>query len=135
MREEDVMKKHTIAQIAGVAGGATVVVGAAVYAYSHLTRKAVGPRKAHRIGDELGVDWTRITPEEFLRGMETELEHGRRHPETDITGDDLLLTGKIALAHLEEFPDYYTRLTRMEEEAKAYWSSVGAPAAPAELPS
>jgi hypothetical protein len=131
MREEDVMKKHTIAQIAGVAGGATVV-GAALYAYSHRTRKTVGPRKAHRIGDELGVDWTRITPEEFRRGMETELEHGRRHPETDITGDDLLLTGKIALAHLEEFPDYYTRLTRMEEEAKVYWSSVGAAA---EVPS
>jgi hypothetical protein len=65
--------------------------------------------------------------------METELEHGRRHPETDITGDDLLVTGKIALAHLEEFPDYYTRLDRMEEEAKIYWSSVGA--SPVEVPS
>jgi len=133
MKEEDVMKKHTIAQIAGVAGGVTAV-GAAVYAYSHRTRKTVGPRKAHKIGDELGVDWTRITPEEFRRGMEVELEHGRRHPETDVTGDDLLLTGKIALAHLEELPDYYTRLTRMEEEAKAYWASVEAPA-PVEVPS
>ena len=27
-------------------------------------------------------------------------------------------TGKIALAHLNEFPDYYTRLERMEEQAK-----------------
>jgi hypothetical protein len=53
------------------------------------------------------------------RGME--LEHGRRDPATDVTGDDLLLTGKIALAHLNEFPDYYQRLARMEEEARAYW--------------
>jgi Protein of unknown function (DUF5661) len=88
-----------------------------------------------QIGDELGVDWSRITPEEFRRGMQVELEHGRRHPETDVTGDDLLVTGKIALAHLEELPDYYTRLTRMEEEAKAYWSSVAASAGPEEVPS
>lgn len=126
------MKKNKIAQIAGVAGGVTAI-GAVAYAYTHRSRKTVGPRKAHKIGDELGVDWTRISPEEFRRGMETELEHGRRHPETDITGDDLLLTGKIALAHLEEFPDYYTRLARMEEEAKAYWASVGT--APVEVPS
>jgi hypothetical protein len=54
--------------------------------------------------------------------MEVELEHGRRDPATDVTGDDLLLTGKIALAHLNEFPDYYTRLAKMEEEAIAFWS-------------
>jgi hypothetical protein len=42
-------------------------------------------------------------------------------PATDVTGDDLLLTGKIALAHRNEFPDYYRRLARMEEEARAYW--------------
>jgi hypothetical protein len=131
------MKKNTIAQIAGVAGGVTAV--AAVYAYSHRNEplKKVTAHKARKIGGELGVDWTRIAPEEFRHGMQVELEHGRRHPETDVTGDDLLVTGKIALAHLEEFPDYYTRLTRMEEEAKAYWSSVRASAMPEpeELPS
>jgi len=84
----------------------------------------VSLRKAHKIGEELGVDWSRIEPEELRRGMEVELEHGRRDPATDVTGDDLLLTGKIALAHLNEFPDYYIRLARMEAEAKAYWSSV-----------
>jgi hypothetical protein len=119
------MKKSTIAEIASVAGGAAAI-GAAVYAYTHRNapRKGVSPRKAHKIGKELGVDWTRIDLEEFRRGMEIELEHGRRDPATDVTGDDLLLTGKIALAHLNEFPDYYTRLTRMEEEARAYWSGV-----------
>lgn len=117
------MKKNTFAEVAGVVGTATAL-GAAVYVYTHRNepRKGVSPRKARKIGEELGIDWTRFGLEEFRLGMETELEHGRRDPATDVTGDDLLLTGKIALAHLNEFPDYYTRLTRMEEEAKAFWS-------------
>lgn len=117
------MKRNTFAEVAGVVGTATAL-GAAVYVYTHRNepRKGVSPRKARKIGEELGIDWTRFGLEEFRLGMETELEHGRRDPATDVTGDDLLLTGKIALAHLNEFPDYYTRLTRMEEEAKAFWS-------------
>lgn len=128
------MKKSTIAQIAGAAGGATAV-GAAVYAYTHRNqpRKGISPHKARKIAKELGIDWTRFGVEEFRRGMETELEHGRRDPATDVTGDDLLLTGKIALAHLNEFPDYYTRLARMEEEARAYW--IGLTSAVEEVPS
>ncbi len=55
--------------------------------------------------------------------MEVELEHGLHDPATNVTNDDLLITGKIALAHLNEFPDYYDRLEVMEEEAKRYWSS------------
>jgi len=50
--------------------------------------------------------------------MDVELEHGRRDPRTDVTNDDPVVTGKIALAHLNEFPDYYTRLGQMEEEAQ-----------------
>ncbi len=120
------MKKHIAARIAGLAGGATAV-GAAIYVFTHreAPRKGVGPRKARKIGEELGVDWTRIGLEELRRGMEVELEHGRRDPATDVTGDDLLLTGKIALAHLNEFPDYYRRLARMEEDAKAFWQGQG----------
>lgn len=118
------MKPSTIVQIAG---GVTAV-GAALYAYHdrHKPRHGVSLRKAQKIGEELGVDWSRIDPEELRRGMEVELEHGRRDPATDVTGDDLPVTGKIALAHLNEFPDYYTRLARMEAEAKVYWSSVEA---------
>ena len=121
------MKKQTKAQIAGLAGGATAL-GAAVYMLTHrdAPRKGIGQRKAHNIGDELGVDWTHIDLEQFRRGMEVELEHGRRDPMTDVTGDDLLLTGKIALAHLNEFPDYYTRLVKMEE-ARAFWSGAAIP--------
>ena len=78
---------------------------------------------AKRIGSKLGVDWTAIPLEEFRRGMEVELEHGSHDPETDVTHNDMELTGKIAWAHLKEFPDYYTRLGRMEKEADAYWAS------------
>ena len=58
--------------------------------------------------------------------MDVELEHGTRSRETNVTGDDPVTTGRIALAHLREFPDYYTRLERMEADAEAYWSSRGA---------
>ena len=53
--------------------------------------------------------------------MEVELEHGTIDSPTNVTGDDSLVTGKIALAHLNEFPDYYTRLEKMENEAEKHW--------------
>ena len=71
-----------------------------------------------QIGDELGIDWTKFDVEQFRSGMDVELEHGSQDPKTNVTGDDPLMTGKIALAHLNEFPDYYTRLDKMEQEAK-----------------
>jgi hypothetical protein len=74
------------------------------------------------IGNQLGIDWQSVIPQEFRRGLEVELEHGARDPQTNVTGDDFILTGKIALAHLKEFPDYYTRLDRLELEAEAYWA-------------
>jgi len=55
--------------------------------------------------------------------MDVELEHGKEDPNTNVTNDDPLMTGKIALAHLNEFPDYYTRLLELEEEAKKYWEN------------
>ncbi len=77
---------------------------------------------ARWIGEELGVDWAVVGVDEFRHGMEVELEHGRRHPLTNVTNDDLLMTGKIALAHIVEFPDYYQRLAKMEAEAQVYWA-------------
>ena len=73
--------------------------------------------EARRVGDEIGVDWSRFDLEQFRLGMDVEYEHGSHDPQTDVTGDDPVLTGKIALAHMKEFPDYYARLGRMEEEA------------------
>jgi hypothetical protein len=56
--------------------------------------------------------------------MNVELEHGQRDPATNVTNDDPLMTGKIALAHLKEFPDYYERLEKMETEAEAFWEKI-----------
>jgi len=75
---------------------------------------------ARRIAGILGIDFTTsaFDIEEFHAGLAVELEHGRRDPATDVTGDDPVVTGKIALAHLREMPDYYTRLAAMEAEAE-----------------
>jgi len=79
--------------------------------------------EARRVGDEIGVDWERFDPEQFRAGMDVELEHGTRDPQTNVTDDDPITTGKIALAHLNEFPDYYVRLEQMEREAERYWDA------------
>jgi hypothetical protein len=73
---------------------------------------------ARRVGDTIGVDWSRFALEQFRAGMDVEFEHGVHDPQTDVTGDDPIITGKIALAHLKEFPDYYERLERMERQAE-----------------
>jgi hypothetical protein len=78
--------------------------------------------EAKRIGDSLGLDWDQFDLEQFRLGLLVELEHGARDPETNVTDDDVSLTGKIALAHLKEFPDYYTRLAELEAEAATYRS-------------
>ena len=72
----------------------------------------------------LGVDFnkSKFDLDEFWMGVNTELEHGKVSSQTNVTGDDPIITGKIALAHLNEFPDYYKRLKVLEEEAKAYWN-------------
>jgi hypothetical protein len=74
--------------------------------------------EAQRIGDDLDIVWDRFDLEQFRKGLDVELEHGTQDPFTDVTGDRPLITGKIALAHLNEFPDYYTRLEKMEHEAE-----------------
>ena len=70
--------------------------------------------QAREIGEKLGIQWSRFDVEQFRIGLEVELEHGQRAPATDVTGNDPILTGKIALAHLNESVDYYTRLEKME---------------------
>jgi hypothetical protein len=77
---------------------------------------------AKRIGKGLGIDWKRFDVEQFRMGLDVELEHGLHDPTTDVTHNDPVMTGKIALAHLNEFPDYYSRLARMEEEAEQFHS-------------
>jgi len=83
--------------------------------------RKLNSKDAKVIGDNLGIDWNEIKLEEFSIGVNVELEHGTKYPETNITNNDKNLTGKIAWAHLKEFPDYYTRLAKLEKEAGEYW--------------
>ena len=79
--------------------------------------------EAKTIGEQLGISWDKFDPAQFRAGLGVELEHGTVDQTTNVTNDDPLKTGKIALAHLTEFPDYYTRLAKMEEAAKRFWNS------------
>ncbi len=74
--------------------------------------------EAMKIGKQIGIDFTKINPEQFRMGLGVELEHGIRFPQANVTNDDPIMTGKIAYAHLLEIPDYYTRLAKLEKEAK-----------------
>ena len=86
-------------------------------------KRRISAEEARNVGSTLKIDWTKVDLEQFRRGLEVELEHGARDPETNVTNDDLTLTGKVAWAHLKEFPDYYSRLDKLEAEADAYWAS------------
>ena len=102
-----------------------------------MPKKIFTADEAKHIGDQIGIDWSKVNPvtlpqgissngvnlEQFRMGLAVELEHGARDPETNVTNDDLIMTGKIALAHLNEFPDYYTRLEKLEKEAEEYWQN------------
>ena len=87
-----------------------------------MARREFSTAEAQDLGRQIGVDWERIPLEEFRRGLSVELEHGAHDPQTNVTNDDVVVTAKIALAHLKEFPDYYTRLEKMEREADAHWA-------------
>jgi len=86
-------------------------------------KKFFTTEEAKKVGNEIGIDWNKVGLEEFQQGLHVELEHGLVDPVTNVTNDDLLMTGKIAWAHLNEFADYYARLKKMEDEAEAYWKN------------
>ena len=86
-------------------------------------RKSFTREEALAVATELGFDFETVKYdlEQYRMGLDVELEHGPRSPKTDVSGDDSIITGKIALAHLNEFPDYYTRLAVLEQEAADHW--------------
>lgn len=87
-------------------------------------KKPVSISEAEAVAASIGIHWdtAKFEKEDFRYGMEVEYEHGTRDPQTNVTNDDPLITGKIAWAHLKEYPDYYKRLKKMEAEAEDYWS-------------
>jgi hypothetical protein len=84
-----------------------------------MPNRQFSEEEARAIGERVGIDWSAgdVDLEQFRKGLSIELEHGTVDPMTDVTHDDQVMTGKIALAHLREIPDYYTRLEAMEREA------------------
>lgn len=80
--------------------------------------KTFTKEEAKSVGDKLKIDWNKFDLDWFRKGMDIELEHGTIDPETNVTNDDPLMTGKIAYIHMKEFADYYQRLVKMEEEAE-----------------
>lgn len=82
--------------------------------------------EAKKIANALNIDFSKekFDLQQFAMGINVELEHGTRFPNANVTNNDPILTGKIALAHLMEIPDYYTRLKKLEDEAKTYWSKI-----------
>jgi len=83
--------------------------------------------EARAAGERIGIDWVTslFDVEQFRMGMDVELEHGTQDLDTNVTDDDETVTAKIARAHLNEFPDYYSRLAVMEAEAETYWAAQG----------
>ena len=87
--------------------------------------KKLDSKVSKEIGEEIGIDWTEVKLEEFTKGINVEFEHGTKFSETNVTNNDKILTGKIAWAHLKEFPDYYSRLAKLETEATEFWKNKG----------
>lgn len=83
-----------------------------------MAKQNFSAEEAKEIGEQLGIDWSEFDVDQFKRGLDVELEHGLVNPETNVTNDDPIMTGKIALAHLNEYADYYDRLERLEKEAE-----------------
>ena len=90
-----------------------------------MGEKQFTDEQAEQIAKQIGIDWNdvRFDLEQFRMGLAVELEHGSHDPRTNVTDDDPVTTGKIAWAHLNEFPDYYTRLAEMEREAERHWEN------------
>ena len=91
------------------------------------TKQSITTDEGRVVAAELGIDFGALgcDLEQFRMGLDVELEHGPRDPETDVSGNDPIVTGKIALAHLTEFPDYYSRLAVLEREAGKHLGSPG----------
>jgi hypothetical protein len=83
-------------------------------------RKQISTDEAKRVGESLHIDWEQVDLEEFRQGLMGNHKEGAIDPETGLTYEGVLLTGKVVLAHMEEFPDYFTRLARLKAEVDDY---------------
>jgi uncharacterized protein DUF5661 len=88
-------------------------------------RKPISIDQARRVGESLHIDWEQVDLEEFRQGLMGNHKPGAVDPETGLTYDSVLLTAKVVLAHMEQFPDYFTRLAKLKEEVDEYQSGRG----------
>ncbi len=88
-----------------------------------MEKKHFTEEQAKEVGEKLGIKWDKFDVEQFRHGMDVELEHGTIDSNTNVSDDNPLITGKIALAHLNEFLDYYDRLDKMEKEAEDFFEN------------
>ncbi|HUW43388.1 MAG TPA: DUF5661 family protein [Bacillota bacterium] len=86
-------------------------------------KKSFTEQEAKEVGEKLGIKWDKFDIDQFRHGMDVELEHGTIDSNTNVSNDDPIITGKITLAHLNEFSDYYDRLDEMEKEAEKFWEN------------
>jgi len=86
-------------------------------------KKEITLKETKDIMKKLKVNSKVISPSYFRKGLYVELEHGLVNKRTNVTKNDLVKTGKITLAHLVEFPDYYIRLENMEKTSNKYWKN------------
>ena len=83
-------------------------------------RKQLSSEEAKRIGEALHIDWDQVDLEQFRQDLMGNHNQGSIDPETGLTYDGVLLTGKVVLDHMQEFPDYFTRLAKLKEEVDEY---------------
>lgn len=86
-------------------------------------RKHISLEQARRVGEALHIDWEQVNLEEFRQGL---MGHRKEaiETETGLTYQALVLTGKVVLAHMREFPDYYSRLAKLEAEVDDYRAGI-----------
>ncbi len=116
------MKKITLSE-------ATSVLSKSKKTPSPASVKNFSLAEALNIAKQLGIDFNKVqfTPDEFLEGLNIELEHGTEYPHTNVSNDNPLTTGKIALAHLNETPLYYNSDIGLEAFEHALKSFKGNP--------
>ena len=83
--------------------------------------KKIAKYKIKALVKQLGVNTDVVSLNTLQIGIKIEMEHGLQLPKTNVTDDSTLKTLKIVLAHLDEYPDYYERLIKMEKQADTYW--------------
>jgi uncharacterized protein DUF5661 len=123
---DDLPSAGAVPTLTGVLAHPTVP-SAEVRIHGMSDKASFTAEEARAAGEQIGIDWatSQFDVEQFRIGMDVELEHGTQDLETNVTDDDVTVTAKIARAHLNEFPDYYSRLAVMETEADAYWAAQG----------